>query len=457
MEKNNQYDDYKEKTPWLRMIIIALIVAIIIFIILLLLRNCGKKSLRGDLVKGAEEYYDKYPVQLPKEVGECYTVTLKTLEKEGLVNSSKYSTCDTAKTYVNVCYLENGKYNYAATLACNVETTKYGPWKDGTPSDLVEGSDVRFLFTGEQFTEVEEGTTPSTVKYYYPYNTTSAGSEYYASVPAKGYNNKEGQTTGYKWYTESSEKTYWNNGEYSATAPTGYTNSDSENKVTKTSDIRPTDASYRTISEVTLYRKRTIASPIFICVVPGTDYTKDASIVSPYHCRLNESGFTQTAKVNYTCDGGNTFVAFGTVCQDYTEWTTDACTSSSTVECQTKTSYQYTDTVYKWYKLENVRKYYPSGAATASGEKTYYASSPSAGLVRDNETATQVYKWYKTSSSTTANMVQQWVQVTNGYVGLDELISTFNGLDYSVNSLSDIKAIQDIRYQYKMQYRNVEE
>lgn len=457
-----EYDDRKNKIPWIRMIIVALIVAIVVFIILLLLKNCDKVSLRSDLVKAAESYYEKYPTSLPKEVGECYEVSLATLGKEGLIESNKYSTCDKTKTYVNVCYLENLRFNYAATLSCEVETTKYNMWKDGTVTDLVTGSDVRFKFTGEQYTEVEEGLTTNSVKKYYPSNTSdpNAVDRYYRTVPATGYTGKEGQATGYKWYTETTSKSYWNNGEYSAIAPTGYENKEAEKKITNYSDTRPTDASYRTITEKTLYSYRKVAAPYkFLCVVPGTSSATSASIMSPYHCALNESGFTQVEKAYYTCDGGLTDTTFGTVCADYTNWTTEACTSSATkgIECKTKTSYEYTDTVYKWYQNTTTRKYYPSNSATANGEKTYFITSPIAGAIRDDQTASQVYKYYKTISNSNVNKVKKWVEVTSGYVDLDELITTFNNLGYNVNSLSDIKALEDIRYQYKMQYRNVEE
>lgn len=457
-----EYNDEKNRIPWLRMIITALILALIIFIILLLIRNCKKSSLRDDLVEAAQSYYEKYPTELPKEVGVCYVVTLSTLENEGLIDSSKYSTCDKSQTYVNVCYLENLKYNYAATLSCEVETTSYGMWKDGTVSDLTDGSDVRFKFTGEQYTSVEEGSTTDSTKYYYPTNTTDANAvtSYYKAVPATGYTNKEGQTTGYKWYTQSTIKSYWNNGEYSATAPAGYTNKDSEKKVTNYSDTKPEEASYRTISSTTLYSYRTVATPYkFVCVVPGTNSSTSAAIYTEYHCGLNESGFTQVEKVYYTCDGGLTDTTYGTACSDYTEWSTNACTSSATkgIECITKTSYEYTDTVYKWYTMTSVRNYYPSNSTTASGENTYYVSAPVNGAIKDDSTEAQVYKYYKTISSSNANMVQKWVEVTSGYVDLDELILTFNNLGYDVKSLSDINAIEDIRYNYKMQYRNVVE
>lgn len=455
-----EYNDEKNQIPWLRMIITAFIIALIIFIILLLLRNCGKSSLRGDLVEAAQEYYEKYPTSLPKEVGECYVVTLATLEKEGLIDPSKYSTCDKTKTYVNVCYLENLKYNYAATLACEVETTEYDMWKDGSVNDLVEGSDVRFKFLGEQFTLVEDTESNNITKYYYPTNTTNPDevNTYYTTVPATGYTEKDGQATGYKWYTESQGKSYWNNGEYSATAPSGYVNRDSEKQVTSYSETRPADASYRTITEISLYRFKKVATPyLYVCVVPGS--TNGIKIQSPNHCALNKEGFTKVEKAYYSCDGGATNVEFGTVCNDYTDYSETACTTNNSqgIICESKGGYKYTDTVYKWYKNTTVKKYYPSNSTNVNKENTYYITAPVSGAIRDDSTEAQVYKFYKTDSGTGVNMVEKWVDVTNGYVELDELINTFNKLGYNVNNLSDIKAIEDIRYQLKMQYRNVEE
>lgn len=452
-----EYNDEKNRIPWLRMIITAFVMALIIFVILLLLKNCKKTSLRGDLVDAAESYYEKYPTSLPKEVGECYVLTLSTLEKEGLVDTNKYSTCDKTKTYVNVCYLENLKYNYSATLSCKVETTNYEMWKDGNVSDLVEGSDVRFMFTGEQYTLAPEDTENAT-KYYYPTNTTNVDevSNYYASAPAEGYNNNEGETTGYKWYTQSTVKSYWNNGTYSATAPNGYIYKDSEKITTSYSDTKPESASYRTINEVTLYRYRKIASPYRYICVPANATNTDIAITSPYHCGLNDQGFTKVWEVHYSCDGGLTTTnKFDTICSDYTEWSKESCTTnySKGIECESKQGYEYTDTMYKWYKNINVRSYYPSKSYSASGENTYFVTSPVSGAIRDDSTSSQVYKFYKTDSE----MVEKWVEVTDGYVTLDELISTFNNLGYQVNSLSDIKALENIRYNFKMQYRNIEE
>lgn len=456
-EMYTEYNDEKNRIPWLRMIITALIIALVIFIILLLLKNCGKSSLRGDLVDAAESYYETYPNRLPKEVGECYKVTLSELEKQNLVDLNKYQTCDKVNTYVNVCYLENLKYNYAATLACDVETTQYDMWKDGTVDNLVDGSDVRFKFTGEQYTLVEVTESSNVTKYYYPSNTTDPNqvNTYYTTVPATGYTEKEGQATGYKWYVEADSKSYWNNGEYSATAPSGYVSKDSEKQVTSYSESRPADASYRTISEIQLYRFKKIATPYsYVCSNPSKP---GMTIISPNLCALNKEGFTKVQKVYYSCDGGSTNVEFGTVCNDYTDYSETQCTTNNTqgIICESKTGYKYTDTVYKWYKNIKVNKYYPSNSTDVSKENTYYLTAPVDGAIKDTATEAQVYKFYKTDG--TVNMVEKWIPITNGFVELDELIQTFNNLGYNVNSLSEIKAIEDIRYQIKMQYRNVEE
>lgn len=458
-ENYTEYDDKKNRIPWLRMIITAIVIVLIIFIVLFIIKKCSKTSLRRDVIEAAQSYYEKYPTKLPKEIGECYIVTLDTLESEGLIDSNKYSTCDKTKTYVNVCYLENLEYNYAATLSCEVETTIYGIWKDGSVSDLTENSDVRFRFFGEQYALVDEETNLIGEKYYYPNNESNESlvNTYYANEPSSEYTYKEKETEGYKWYTESTVKSYWNNGEYSATAPSGYVNKDSQNKITKYSTTKPETASYRTIETTTLYRYKRIAAPYkFVCVVPSATNDSNA-IISPYHCSLNESGFTKVWKTYYSCDNGVTPKEYGTLCEDFKEYTEQACTTNYTkgIICESITGYKYTDVVYKWYKNITVKKYYPSGASTSSGENTYYISSPISGAVRDDSTQSQVYKYYKTS--TNGNIVEKWIEVTDGYVSLSELISTFNTLGYEVNSLSDINALENIRYQVKMQYRNVEE
>jgi len=454
-----EYNDEKNKIPWVRLVVTVLVLVLIVFIILLIIKGCSKNTLRENIIEAAQNYYGEKPQDFPKEVGECKQITLSTLENAGLIESDDFSSCDRAATYVNVCYLENSEYNYAAILSCEEESVNYSNWKDGNVSDLTEGSDVRFTFQPQYYTLADEVTGIPGNKKYYPGDESNSDlvNNYYVTSPAVGYDNKDSENVGYKWYTESQVKSYWNNGEYSATAPVGYMNNEGKTTITNYSDTMPASATYRTINEVTLYRYR-VVSPLyrFKCIVPGTTEA-DGYILSPTHCQLNQSGFTQIAGAYYSCDNGATTVPYGTVCADYTEWSKDACTTDAVkgVFCESKTVYEYTDTVYKWYTMNTVKKYYPSNSSTAEGENTYYVTSPVSGAIKDETTMSTVYKFYK--SDTNGNLVEMWVNVTDGYVTLEEMIEAYKKLGYEVNSLSDIKAIEELKYEVKMQYREIEE
>ena len=114
--------------------------------------------------------------------------------------------------------------------------------------------------------------------------------------------------------------------------------------------------------------------------------------------------------------------------------------------------------MWKWYRKDNVRSYYPSGASSASGEKTYYISSPTSGAIRDDATAATVHKYYKLEEGTVGEgSIEEWLPVTDGYVTLEEMLAAFRELGYEVYSLADVNRLDQIRYQYQMQYRNLEE
>lgn len=97
MNENYQYTEYNEeknRVPWLRILVSFLILVAAIIIVLLLLKACQKTSLRDDLIEAAKEYYEKYPDRLPSTVAECFVVTLEQLENEGLIKSSDYDICE---------------------------------------------------------------------------------------------------------------------------------------------------------------------------------------------------------------------------------------------------------------------------------------------------------------------------------------------------------------------------
>ena len=460
MEENYSYTEYNEeknRIPWVRVLISFLILVVIVVIILLLLRACGKPSLRNDLIEAAKEYYELYPDQLPSEVGECFVVTLRELEQEGLIKVSDYETCDKDNTYVNVCYLESRTYHYSAILECEAEDTNYGMWQDGTESDIDENSDIRFEFLGE---EMNSGT-----KYYYPNDLTNIDEvkEYYASIPSSGYSGQDDEQTGYKWYTEKTVNSYWNNGAYSSTQPSGYTIKGASTTTTKYTTERPSSASYRDIEEVTLYRSRKVAYPaVYTCSNPNNP---DDVIVGENPCSGTHS---KVEAIVFTCNGTDRVDVTAEQinnrdfppCGEWSDWTTKKCTTSFTggISCQTDEGYKYTDTMWKWYRKDNVRSYYPSGASSASGENTYYISSPTSGAIRDDATAATVHKYYKLEEGTVGEgSVEEWLPVTDGYVALEEMLAAFRELGYEVYSLADVNKLDQIRYQFQMQYRSLEE
>ncbi len=456
MNENYQYTEYNEeknRVPWLRILVSFLILVVAVIIVLFLLKACSKSSLRDDLIEAAKEYYEKYPDRLPSTVAECFVVTLEQLENEGLIKSSDYDICDKKTTYVNVCYMESGNYHYSAILDCGEESTNYGVWKDGKESDINEDSDIRFTFLGE---ERNLG-----IKYYYPNDLTNVEDvkEYYASVPATNYTGKEDEQIGYKWYTEKTVDNYWNNGSYSSTQPSGYTNKGASTTTTNYSIDKPNSASYRVIEEVTLYRTQKVAYPGgYICPTDSgviiSDKPCDDSVAEPV--------------IAFTCNGKDIVDVTAEQilnrdfppCGEWSEWTTEECTTSFTggIKCQTDEGYKYTDTMWKWYRKDNVRSYYPSGATTASGEKTYYVTAPISSAKKDETTQATVYKYYKLEQATGNNTnYEEWLPVTDGYVFLDEMLEAFRLLDYEVYSLADINRTDGIRYYYQLQYRDLEE
>ena len=453
------YDEYKEeknRIPWVRVIISFLILVAIIIIILLLLKACGKTSLRDDLIEAAKDYYEKYPDMLPSEVGECFVVTLADLEKEGLIKVSDYETCDKEKTYVNVCYLESKTYHYSAILECEVEDTNYGMWQDGTEDDIEETSDIRFKFLGE---ELQTGT-----KYYYPKDLTDVTKviEYYAAIPKSGYTGKEDEQFGYKWYTEEKVNKYWNNGGYSSTQPEGYPTKGSSTTVTKYSVTKPSSASYRKIENATLYRTQDVAYPyVWTCVNPNNP---NDAVVSDVPCSGTHS---KTKDIRFTCDGKTEVKVTAEQlknmdfpsCGEWSDYTTKSCTTNylNGIKCEKQSGYKYTDTMWKWYTNVTERSYYPSGASSASEEITYYISTPISGAIKDDSTGTTVYKYYRLAEGEGTTNYEEWLPITDGYVTLSEMLEAFRELKYEVYSLSDINQIEKIRYQYQMQYRDLEE
>lgn len=453
MDNNYEYSEYndeKNTIPWKRIILIVLMLIAVVVIALFVLRGCSKDSLSESMIKASKNYYEENPDMLPTEPGECYIMTLQQMIDEEIISDKDFETCDTENTYVKVCYLESKTYHYTTVLSCENEMTDFGMWTDGTEADLIaDKTDVRFKFLGE---ELSLGT-----KYYYPNNLEDVSKvvEYYAASPAGEYTGKENEATGYKWYTKSTSNVYWNNGNYSSTQPSGYTKKGASTTKTAYTDKEPTNTSYRTIkSGVSLYRTQYIARPMdFYCYATGDE---NSVIKSKEPCH---GDFPNLVRIAYTCDG-TTEVDRETPCGEYSDWSTTACKSSTLngIKCENVTGYQYTDTLWKWYKTVETNKYYPSGNSNASLEKTYYLTSPVDGAIKDDSTKATVYNFYKLEEVENEDAtVKEWLEVTDDYVFEDELIEKFKELEYDVETLKDINDNETLRYRLKLQYRDIKE
>lgn len=444
-----EYDNEKKDIPWNRLFLSLLGIVLVILLVLLFMKFCTKQSLRPDLLKAGKDYYEKHPSNLPTEIGTCQTVSLKQLEAENLIKTKKYQDCKNEDTYVKVCYLESKNYHYTPILSCNSEITRFDMWKDGTEKDIIaDKSDVRFRYMGEQ---LKLGT-----KYYYPGDNTNLENvkEYYAASPKEEYTEKEDEQVGYKWYTEETVNQFYNNGAYTSIQPSGYPNKGQSKLVTNYTFERPSQASYRTIENVTLYRSKVEARQYkWKCVNPNHP---GMYIISDTVCLLDTEGFTQMEDAQYTCDGVNS-VERGTICSNFTDWTEEKCESktSTGVVCESQAGYKYTDTQWKWYKNGTGRKYYPSGNGTADKENTYYLEAPVNGAIKDESTKQTVYKFYKLVEDTTTPNLEEWINISSGYVTESDLFTAFQRQGYNVQSFNDIQNINDIRYQIQLQYRNV--
>lgn len=497
MPDESYYKERGEERSWPKIVLIILGILVVALIVFLLIKGCSGNKVNGDmendLLNAGKEYYRIDDSLLPQASGECKSVTLGTLIDEELLSSDKYTNCNKDKTYVKVCKLESGSYHYLPVMQCGstLADDNFTKWSEGTESDLVKDkSDVRFTFKGEalevsqeNLATEEEGwadeikglnyKTISSTTYYryrdlvYKWKTTSrkyySQSAFYISAPSSEYTESESVGTGWKWYKESS------------------TTVDSQNRIM----AKPFQMVCYSPSTNSLVRKN-----IWKNGVIQADPCKDEGM---------QSSFTY---------GGKTYRYARTyTCGDPTSGSAEALESgnASTVcaaSCQTGTlSSDKKTCTYK------TRKYYPSNASSASGEKTYYQNAPASGLVKDENTVAQVSKWYKTITNVTdkyyatapsngatkasdgvwgnwsnyqtaqpkaysgtrqiesrikikyqkiteVNGTENWKPITDGYVSESELISAFQAANYQVNTLKEIEDASDLRYQIKLEYRN---
>lgn len=464
---SNNYDDYgyedsngndRGSVAKKRILIGVFIIAAVILIIFLLKSWIGKDnnnnptpavfSYETNLLEAGKKFYENNPDLYPAVKGDCSQVDLQALISRGLVDPTKYGTCNQNTTYVNVCKLENGVNQFTPWLTCSDKSSEseYGEYKEGTLTDVVtDKSLVKFTFLpqklksgGSGLGKVEE-IWKDEIKYtsyktlatttYYRYrdllyiwnievrkyytskgekNSASEVAEYYTVSPNASYNLHDSQTTeAYKWFTSESEKIYAMTGgakTFSPTAINGYPYNDGGVIVTK-------------------YRTRTILStyqPTFYyqCALSKNSTT---AVNQTVPCGQGSNPqLVYQVRTFYSCvsDGGTSvmdnIVPQGTVCKNYSDWSAPRDASCTEGElCQ-----KATVTFYNWYKLGGVvtKTYYPSGSSTASSEKAYFTKAPVTGAQKDDTTRATAYKWYKATaglSSYTAVSPQDGATKTN--------------------------------------------
>ena len=284
MDESVNYGTYEEKKlkfPFFKQFIV--IVSIILIIILFLsIRACTRGTKEQNLLNAAKQYFSQDSSKLPQNAGECTEVKVNDLIAKQLIkDASSYSQCNRDETYIKVCKLESGNYQYSSHIKCNTkDDTNYTEFIEGTEANLIpDQTDVRFSYLPEIYS--------NKVKLYYPNNikVKDEVKEYYTESPAEGYTYKaKEKETGYKWYIEETGTTYWNNGAYASEQPDGYpTKGEEGNAVTQISLTQPQAKDYRTINKQTVYRSRSAvaAKPLtYVC----KDEKLSGYIASPTKC-----------------------------------------------------------------------------------------------------------------------------------------------------------------------------
>ena len=495
---------------------------------------------------------------LPKNVGECSTVNLLTLSQQGLIDRNNYTSCKSDSTYLKVCKLPSGKYHFVAFLDCtnNVTDKKYSNWEEGNESRIVSDlTDVRFLYQA-QYLEVKDSSLggleelwedeikyknykiEGTTKYYryrdlqyiwniksfryYPNDLAEAANvkEFYTTAPANGYIKKSNENKSVaKYFSTTEEKVYWV--DENGVKKLGLEAPDSV-YIYKDNPIYSTRYRSRTWTETS---KPVTSAPTKMWYCASPNDVNQVVLYEDCAVQTTNPNYTITKKIVYTCDGGLTDVGETGTCYrctngsglkatkdscgsygNWSSWVTTVCDTTKTDLCESRTI-----TAYNWYKLVNgERKYYPSGATDAKNEKTYYAESPSSGLIRDESTVTTGWKWYKeietqtsgysttapkpnavktdksrwtefTSWSTTkpeslgtsgtreiqtkskiklrqiiSNKEEEWKVFNTDYLTLDELLKQLQDKGYKVYSIEDLNSSGELKYNVKLMIRNRE-
>lgn len=567
---SNNYEDYgyeedynsEKRAITRRRMLIIIFIIIAILIIIFLLKSCSGRRVEKPqvsefdyekvLLDAGKKYYENNSDLYPTVTGECTKIELQSLVDRGLVDPAKFDTCNKNTTYVQVCVLENGTKQFTPWLTCTGKNsdTEYESEKEGTLADVKTDSTlVSFMFMpqrlkqeGSGLGETEElwkdeikyatyktlGTTTyyryrdmlyvwniEIKKYYTTKGEANSTNEYYVSSPASGYTSKDSQTNlAYKWYTTSSVKAYAckdSNGKIYTCSSDDLKNK-KQMRAADVAGLRPEGYTYKE-NGVNVYRMIPEKPTLYYeCQNPknGTKvyqretqcgkgqnaaYTKEVSTF--YSCIEAEDGYSSV--LANKVDNANS------KCTNWSAWIEKKCDTANKATCQYLTQ-------YNWYKLEGdtTRKYYPSNATSASGEKTYYIDAPVSGAIKDESTKTTAYKWYKgtkAESSYSAVSPQSgatktskkkwsdwsdystknpkisdgrertietrvkvklqeikaevtedsWENLAPDFVTEEEMIKIFNENKYEVQTLKDINNFGEIGYKIKMLVRNKKE
>lgn len=467
MPDESYYKERGEEKNWPKILLIVLGVLVLALIIFLLVKGCnGNKvdgNLENDLLNAGKEYYRIDESLLPQASGECKSVTLGTLVEEELLSADRYSDCNKDKTYVKVCKLESGSYHYLPVMQCGstLADDNFKPWTEGTESDLVKDkSDVRFTFKGEVLEVAAENLSTEEEGWADEIKGTN-----YKTISSTTYYRYRDLV--YKWKT-TTRKYYSENAFYTSAPSSEYPEAESVGLGWKW--YKENMKSVNSQNQVSPHIFRELCS----------DGTSSTSIG---HCeRKGETVYLYT----WTCDDQNT-INKNAVCA--------ASCDKGTLSSDKKTC------------TYSTRSYYPSNATSAAGESTYYQNAPVSGLVKDDSTAAQVSKWYKTITNVTDKYyatapssgatkasdgvwgnwssyqtsqpkaytntrqiesrikvkyqkitvgvsTDTWKSITDNWVSESELISAFQENGYQVNTLKEIEDASDLRYQVKLEYRN---
>ena len=558
----NNYDDYgyenNDNSGLFKKLLIFVMIMIAVLIIIFMVRSCGnnKKPVSNNnnfdyetaLLNAGKNYFDNNKTSYPDQVGECSEVKLQLLIDRGLIDKDKFTGCDGEETYLRVCMLENGNKQYTPWISCpnKKSESEYDISKEGTLKDIITNqSYVSFKFLPEVLNAGDENLGPeetlwkdeikydkyktlNSTKYYryrdklYKWNVTSKiyyttkgdvkdaskVNEYYTVAPNSNYKLYDSKTTdAYKWYTVTGEKEY----------------AVDEKGKKRLNHVAIGDYKYNEGGVIVdIYSKATELNIkptlYYMC---ATENNPDARYVKYQTQKCGETtdkNYIYQIGTLYSCVSSssdsvveNKVASASSKCYKWSGWSyVDTCDPSK------PTCKKDQLTLYYWYKYKSggVKKYYPSGSTSASGEKVYYKEAPIANAVKDEKTKATAYKWYKTSTKTTSEYTavapsgyssvsksseykwttwsdwttknpavsdgrsrsietktkiklrpvlgtvnDEWIALGDNtqYLTEEEMLNLFKNKNYNINTLDDIANDGSVRYQVKMYIRNKKE